>query len=98
MERVVEQAARKVAAAATAASLPPSNDQKTIMNRNESIAVIAVLILLQFSTLMLSVQVKNRLTSHAAEFRHLCETVAEQNPNTDPVEKAKAISRCSNNQ
>lgn len=66
------------------------------MNRNESIIIVAVMTVLLLANVLLNIQTKNLLTSHASEFRQLCQTVAEQNPNTDPVSKAKAIAACSN--
>lgn len=65
------------------------------MNRNESIIIVAVMTAVSVITLGFVIQIKGGLSSHARDLRKLCQTVAEQNPNTDPVAKAKAISACS---
>jgi hypothetical protein len=97
IEQVVEKAATKVAAAAqnTTDHARDKPELVAAMNRTEAWLVTAAILLMAFTTLVLTIQVRNRLASHAGEFRQLCETVAEQNPNTDPVDKAKAISNCS---
>lgn len=96
VSQVVEQAAKKVAQAAQATPpAQPRADGTPVMGQSEARLVVAALLLVMLASLLLTIQIKNRLVTHASEFRQLCETVAEQNPNTDPVTKAKAISACS---
>jgi len=99
VEQAVERAATKVAQAVSqqAAANAPTHPQQMAMGgltRNESIIVCAVLVVMMLTNLILNIQTKNLLVEHAKEFERLCQTVAEQNPNTDPVSKAKAISEC----
>lgn len=89
VEQAVERAGEKLAQAAG-----PIATGGAVLNRLESMAVVALLVVLQLATLVFVYQAKNAAVSNGHKLRSLCEVTIQFAPNTPTIpEKLAACLR-----
>ena len=81
VERAVERAATKVAEVVN-----PINGHSAL-SRAESLAAVAIIIVVGMMNLVINIQTRNDIRGHAQDFKVICQLIVED----APAESAKAL-------
>lgn len=91
VEQAVERAAVKVAAAVATA---PTVNGTTVLSKIESLAVVAVLVIVGLMNFVINLQTKNNMDGHKQDFKELCQAFVDLTPPDKARELAERFAEC----
>lgn len=90
VERAVERAATKVAAAAT----PTNGSSPELLSKIGSITAVAIIVIVGLVNFVVNLQTRNSIQNHARDFKAICQIIVQQSPPEAAKDLAVKLAEC----